>query len=599
MLLKKGHLRSNFWLYLLLITLSLVFVNVLFKSDVFISDGFDSKLIVFNGLAALLTASLCVFGLTKRIILDYIDIGVFILFAYIVVRYLVENPVFNNVLIGTILTLPLCICLKNIIHYSNRADVLSIIVSVILVIAFCESFYAVLQLCGIIAKNTQYVSGTFKNSGVFSIYLAAIFTFSLAYSLNYSKTTIKESIVKALSLINVFLGFILVPATHSRSCWIAVAVIAFGLLIQKYRSKILVLPRKTRLIALTLVIALIIFSGFSSYHLKKDSADGRVVIWGTGLLVLKSHALFGIGFNQIKNKFFDYQAAYFEKYPSDAVIFPDKVEYTFNDFLQLGTENGVIAMLLVVSIGYTFVGIFVGIIVRDAYFFGAFGGFCCILICGLFSYPLETISISSLFFLFMSVIVSTNNNRVIYEIKIPYFFIIFFAGILFSGYIVWQQQNYSRSKYFQMVAKTNTEYEDFNSALINYSTALTYTPYEKEILLGYGLTQLKIGNFQGAIKTLSSASQHISDPFLYNNLGLAFQKSGSYKYAEDNFRKSVAIMPNRMYPQFLLVNLLYETKNFQKASAEAQKMLKMEVKVESQATLEMKAQILEKLNNMK
>jgi len=89
-------------------------------------------------------------------------------------------------------------------------------------------------------------------------------------------------------------------------------------------------------------------------------------------------------------------------------------------------------------------------------------------------------------------------------------------------------------------------------------------------------------------EVLKRATKISCDPMLYNIIGKNYQMMKEYDLAEKSFQKASLIVPNRIYPHYLLMKLYVETGEEEKAKAAAQIVLSKEPKVMSTAVKEMR-----------
>ncbi|GHT77093.1 hypothetical protein AGMMS50262_17240 [Bacteroidia bacterium] len=103
----------------------------------------------------------------------------------------------------------------------------------------------------------------------------------------------------------------------------------------KTKSKIIIL-------SVSLVLAL---SGL--YFLKKDSADGRLLIWRCTYEMIQDKPLLGYGHGGFKANYMNYQARYFAEHPdSQYAMLADNVNRPFNEYLLLLTNYGLAGFIL-------------------------------------------------------------------------------------------------------------------------------------------------------------------------------------------------------------------------------------------------------------
>jgi tetratricopeptide (TPR) repeat protein len=91
---------------------------------------------------------------------------------------------------------------------------------------------------------------------------------------------------------------------------------------------------------------------------------------------------------------------------------------------------------------------------------------------------------------------------------------------------------------------------------------------------------------------LHRAMQISCDPMLYNVAGKNYQALKQYELAERSYRKAVNLVPNRLYPHYLLAKLHHEMGLKNKAEAEKNIVLTKSPKVESMAVEEMREELL-------
>ena len=90
---------------------------------------------------------------------------------------------------------------------------------------------------------------------------------------------------------------------------------------------------------------LLLFAGL--FFIKKDSANGRLLIWRcTGQLIARKPIL-GYGGNGFTANYMDEQAAYFNGHPdSKYTMLADNVRHTFNEFLKWTVNYGIAGLIL-------------------------------------------------------------------------------------------------------------------------------------------------------------------------------------------------------------------------------------------------------------
>jgi tetratricopeptide (TPR) repeat protein len=378
--------------------------------------------------------------------------------------------------------------------------------------------------------------------------------------------------------------------------------------------------------AMTVLFVAILLSASAAgmYYLKKDSADGRLLTWKVSLSVIARHP-FGVGLGHFPGAYGDAQADYFSsgKASETEEYVAGNPEYGFNEFLQIAIESGVVALLL-----------FIGMIVCAAKVlikkkeWGILGALVALLVFACFSYPFSVLPFPILFVFLLAMSgddgtrmtqmgrICADNNfksasiRLIRVISVPLFCLLVTVFCLVRQYPVYDAyKQWNRSRvYYQMGM--------YKETAKNYEPLYPYLNDQIKFVFEYGrsLSQLGINDSQGIAgrarndrqhdqgladqipherliesnKVLQRAMKISCDPMLYNIMGKNYQAMKEYELAEASLQKSTRIVPNRLYPWYLLMKLYIETGEDEKARKMADIVLTKEPKVQSTAVKEMR-----------
>jgi len=185
------------------------------------------------------------------------------------------------------------------------------------------------------------------------------------FNLKLVTSNLKPVIIKYIALFTIITILLVLPAARSRAAWLgAIAGVAYlawhkynlkqlfkwqgyhpDILRGKLFKRVIILRNRT----IVAVLALLLVAGsLSLYHYKKDSADGRMLIWTVTANIIKDYPVFGVGQDLFKAHYMDYQADYFRNHPgSKFEMVADDNQYAFNELLNTWTENGILGLLLV------------------------------------------------------------------------------------------------------------------------------------------------------------------------------------------------------------------------------------------------------------
>ncbi|MCX8491202.1 MAG: O-antigen ligase family protein [Cyclobacteriaceae bacterium] len=112
-------------------------------------------------------------------------------------------------------------------------------------------------------------------------------------------------------------------------------------------KKFIGLERVYQRLILIVASILLIAASIGIYFFKRDSADGRLLIWKVTSRMIMESPWAGHGHDRFAAKYMAYQADYFRQHQTEAEAFlADDTFYAFNDPLQFVSENGVIGLVL-------------------------------------------------------------------------------------------------------------------------------------------------------------------------------------------------------------------------------------------------------------
>lgn len=186
----------------------------------------------------------------------------------------------------------------------------------------CEAIYAIGQRFNLFTPNFYYtVTGHFDNPAGLMSYLCAVMPFTLYL---YDKGKIcRITLLTCASII--FTALIL---SESRTGIICASALLACMIMGKARFSI----KKRTAIA----FAAIVLMATIGYYLKKDSADGRMLIWQCELDMMRDTPLTGFGGDAFQRLYMDYQAGWFIRHPDSPMsMLADNATSPFNEFIHM------------------------------------------------------------------------------------------------------------------------------------------------------------------------------------------------------------------------------------------------------------------------
>lgn len=229
---------------------------------------------------------------------------------------------------------------------------------------FIETLWGSAQLYGLIDSKHVFfkITGSFFNPGPYSGYLAVIFPLSLYYYLfteltDANRTKQRASFfLKSFSALTCILIILILPVAMSRASWLALIggsiIILWAYLYKKYVWKNLYVKYKKKIwIFLSVILVVAILGLIGVYLLKKDSADGRILIWKIPISMIKDYPL-GVGLGNFSGAYGEAQGNYMASGKASAMeeYVAGSPEYAFNEYIQLFIEVGIVSFILFVCI---------------------------------------------------------------------------------------------------------------------------------------------------------------------------------------------------------------------------------------------------------
>src|SRR5690606_6138966 len=153
-----------------------------------------------------------------------------------------------------------------------------------------------------------------------------------------------------------FLGGGVLISAFSRAAWLAGAAGSLVVLWPHIRTYLLPSGQRFNR-TLPVVGAFLVILLSALYFFKKDSADGRLLIWSASMDMVSDYPLFGVGWDRFKVMYPRYQAYYFDngRGSERQAYLAGYEEYPFNEALGWIVEMGLLGFLLLALIPIIFI----------------------------------------------------------------------------------------------------------------------------------------------------------------------------------------------------------------------------------------------------
>lgn len=457
-----------------------------------------------------------------------------------------------------------------------------------------EALHALGQIAGIYPSNHSLfiLTGTFYNPGPYSGYLAAVLPIALFRMLVSNGKKDRLSVVQYyFSMCVLLLICCVLPAGMSRAAWFASLISCGYVVLRVYRVKVKSFVSKHKYaVSGVLIVGALLAS--SAYFMKRDSADGRLLIWK-----ITSQAIVSSPWGEENGRTFsaiygDAQERYFAncEYSESEVWVAGTPDFAFNEFLQIAVEHGIWVSVLFVTV----LLVLLKIAGSRKQLAGIDGCLVSLMVFACFSYPLHIPAIVSVWLLTLVVLcgeglIMIKRKRNAVAVLLP----VVVAGLTASMDMYGIYSERTRAVREWMPVRVLYHSGAFNAAAEEYGKLYDKMSWNKDFCFEYGRTLYKAGSYNDAEEVLLKAMAVSGDPMILNMLGRNAQENGEYEKAEMYLLRSTRRLPERVYPHYLLVKLYAEPEYFDRVKLirEAECVLNVEPKVNSTAIREMRQEV--------
>lgn len=477
--------------------------------------------------------------------------------------------------------------------------------AVIMITGGVEAFFGQLQVWG---NHNAYhkifkVTGTFFNPSLFAGFLLASFPFVLFIISTPRKSKWMEGLYW-VSIIAAALILSIMPITQSRAGWLG--LISAGILWFFYyydfseKLKILFFNKRKALVVATGISIASITIGYGLYHFKKDSADGRFLIWKVACQLVLDKPILGHGFNTFQANYISAQAKYFEerKGSQKEKQLAGSVNWAFNELLQLAVELGIPgAILFILLLGYA-VFFRMGSSLRKEERIIIYTARSCItgiMVFSFFSYPFYSLSITLLLFYSLGILSGyAKKSFSVFSYQINATLILLMLGLIIHSHFL--TPRLKESHWLWEEAYQLYEQDQYEIANESFQKAYPTLQYNGKFLQHYGKSLVMTKNSNEAIRVLKKGGKYYKDEFWYITLGDANKVIKNYDEAERYYVNAHHAVPHKLYSRYLLAKLYDEIGQHKNAKKIAKEILKKKAKVMSRAIEEIKKKMTELLN---
>jgi len=323
----------------------------------------------------------------------------------------------------------------------------------------------------------------------------------------------------------------------------------------------------------TLIVVLAVIG----YYIKKDSADGRFLIWKVTSLMIADRPLFGWGPDGFTAHYMEYQSRFFTDNPDPAMtLLADNVSHSFNIFLMILVCFGLIGLILyVICVIFTFrVSSMLPIHIRHT----IQGVLIVLFIWSLTSYPWRIPFVWIIVIGIYSIILNCikDYNKKIHSVVIvciPTLLLLTVSVLSLAQRIPWIKAQ-------QMLHKGNVI-----SALEYYHLAYSALNTDKDFLYNYGAVLHHHKYYDESIEVLQQCKKYINDYDVQMLLASNYQQIDMADSAIIHYQTAADMIPNRFLPLYWQMCIYIDKKDSLQAMNTAQKIINKPAKNKNSASV--------------
>jgi tetratricopeptide (TPR) repeat protein len=447
------------------------------------------------------------------------------------------------------------------------------------------------QLFGWMPNSDDYfrLGGTFGNPGAYAGYLAVVAPMILSVFLVYRRSRKSENLFYFLAGCFVFSIFMLV-ISRSRGAWLACGLGCLIVLndrfslLRKAADALRTPARKAVAVAALLTAGTL--GAYALYQFKADSALGRMLVWKISAAAPHSGWLWGNGTGYFEAGYGKWQATYFAEHGGTERerYLADYVTCAYNEFFETALEQGVVFLLIFA--GLLAVALRQKRSANSALRSGAKASVAAIVALMCVSYPLKITPIYLyLVFCIAVLLVNTRKGIAIGAIPVKLILLGVGAGVAAAGFF--NLYGYGQLKQGQK----HVFFGQTEKGIAAYQSALPALKNSGFFRFCYGSALAQAERYGECIEELKASIQKSSNPSSYILLGNSCQKLSRWKEAEEAYKVAAYMMPNKLYPKYLLAKLYVNIEEYGEAEKWAQEILCSKEKVPTTAAKEIKEEM--------
>ena len=454
---------------------------------------------------------------------------------------------------------------------------------IITMLCAIQALYGIAQYIRLIPTLSHHkVNGSFDNPAGFAACICVGFPFFFYFLAK------KELCIRCVSISGMIAVELAVLLSGSRAGMLALAVVCLAGFFHLFRIN----AKKKVFIGIFLVI---LSAGL--YFMKKDSANGRLLIWQCSWEMIKDKPFTGHGTDGFKAEYMNYQARYFEKnHDSKYAMLADNINHPFNEYIGLLVNYGLAGFLLLLLFSFFLFKAFMRNPKKTLFSYCASWCLIAIAIFSFFSYPLRYPFVWVMGLISCSIILFQGNELRLILFKKPFFPVL--ALLLIPVICI---KSYNRFVAEIKWCKTAQQSLAGRMEMLPEYKKLHYRLYRNELFLYNYSAEL---NFAGQYEESQSIARECerlwADYDLQMLMADNYENLQQYDKAEKYYKKAAAMCPIKFMPLYLLAKMYDTTGRRSEAIVLAEQIINKPIKISSATITAIQRemiQLIEKVNN--
>ena len=436
---------------------------------------------------------------------------------------------------------------------------------VIMYTSVCQAIFGLLQYVGLFKAYYIYkVTGSFDNPAGFAACLCVSYPICLYFLLDKNQKLKYSALVSTLTII---LAIIL---SESRTGILCIVIVSGIFLFRQSSIQI----KKTRVLFLIVFIMLI---GIL-YFLKKESADGRLLIWRCSMNMIVERPILGYGSDGFDAKYMLFQAKYFASNPnSKFALLADNINRPFNEYLSILINYGFLGFSIFLILILCLLKHYRKCSDKESNFAGL-----SLLIIGLFSlfsYPFTYPFVWIVCLLCIFLIFYNSKSIIILKNIIVRIAIVSCFCIITLLCYIYVRKVIVEMKWCDIANKSLMgKSTDMLSEYANLKKILSHNRF---FLYNYAAELHEVGHYKESLNVALECEKVFADYDLQLILADDYLKTNNYYQSEKHYTLASQMCPSRFMPLYQLVKVYQDAGDSTMVLLTAQKIVEKPVKIES------------------